>query len=69
MCHHSTKQPNFTQKTSSITPPLQARPDMDGWWYCCHCKHMNNPELTVGHCFNCAHPRCGSCPDGATYGF
>ncbi|KAL2841345.1 hypothetical protein BJX68DRAFT_245724 [Aspergillus pseudodeflectus] len=37
------------------------RPDMDGWWLCCHCGWQVNPALGGYRCTTCGHDRCTYC--------
>ncbi len=42
----------------------RSRPPMAGWWYCCRCSNLNNPDLCGGRCI-CGHTgpceRCTRC--------
>jgi hypothetical protein len=62
--HRSRSAPKPTRTHQSLLPnndvQCGSRPSMRGWWTCCQCNQMNNPDLATGRCWNCQHP--GPCP-------
>lgn len=30
---------------------------MQGFWICCHCEHVNNPDMSPTRCGHCAHTK------------
>ncbi|KAJ5322654.1 hypothetical protein N7452_010943 [Penicillium brevicompactum] len=46
-----------TETLSTGAPKMAA-----GWWTCCSCKQMVNPNLAPeSRCPCCSHTRCGTC--------
>ncbi|KAL4775813.1 hypothetical protein BDW60DRAFT_179164 [Aspergillus nidulans var. acristatus] len=51
---------------ASAVPPFVPLIDsyghtMAGWWNCCRCRNMNNPDLCGGRCTVCGHIKDQTC--------